>query len=290
MELSPECILCTIKKIDHLYDSLSQRSSEKLDFMKKIYRLAAEAEQSDTAPLLSARMMRVFLNDLNLKDPYKEQKKIYNELLLKKEKGIEKHIREFENPLIAALKYAMVGNLIDFGAMDDVSDSDLEMLLSDATNIKLDDDIMDKFFSQLESANSLVYIGDNAGEIVLDKIFVKFLQEVFPNINIAFLVRGKPVFNDSTMEDAEQIGLTELVEVFDNGSDIPGTQLDCISKEALALIEEADLILAKGQGNFETLAGCGKNVFYLFLCKCDLFTSRFNMNKFDGVFTHESKF
>lgn len=289
MEISPDCVLCTIKKIDNLYDQLSEISSDKLHFMKKIYHLAAEAEQNDTAPHLSAKMMRVLLKDMNLEDPYKKQKVAYNKLLLTKEFGIESFIRESKKPVIAALKYAMVGNLIDFGAMDDVPEEELEKLLASAINIELDNEILDEFFLQLESANKLVYIGDNAGEIVLDKIFVKILTEKFPNLKIAFIVRGKPIFNDATMEDAAQIGLNELVTVYANGSDIPGTQLDYISKDALSLIEDADLVLAKGQGNFETLVGCGKNIFYLFLCKCDLFTKRFNMNKFDGVFTHESR-
>jgi hypothetical protein len=173
--------------------------------------------------------------------------------------------------------------------MDDISDSDLDVLLERAPKLELDEAMVEEFFKQLMTAEKLVYIGDNAGEIVLDKIFVKILREYYPNLDIVFLVRGKPVFNDATLEDAEQVGLSRLLSVLGNGTDIPGTQLNHISLEALQEINRADLILAKGQGNFETLSGCGHNVFYLFLCKCALFTKRFKMKQFEGVFTHETK-
>lgn len=289
MDISTECILCAVRKIDYLYDELIGKQTGKLDFMKEIYRIAAETKAQDTAPLLSARMLRLFLCEAGMDDPYREQKEKYNRILLKKESSIEKGIRGAVNPLAVALKYAMVGNLIDFGAMDDISDSDLEVLLENAPELELDEAMMGKFFKQLMTAEKLVYIGDNAGEIVLDKIFIKILREYYPNLDIVFLVRGKPVFNDATMEDAEQVGLSRLISVLGNGTDIPGTQLNHISPEALQEINGADLILAKGQGNFETLSGCGHNVFYLFLCKCALFTKRFKMKQFEGVFTHEAK-
>jgi hypothetical protein len=289
MDISTECILCAVRKIDHLYDELIGKKTGKLDFMKEIYRIAAETKAQDTAPLLSARMLRLFLCEAGIEDPYREQKEKYNRILLKKEPSIEEGIRNAVDPLAVALKYAMVGNLIDFGAMDDISDSDLDVLLERAPKLELDEAMVEEFFKQLMTAEKLVYIGDNAGEIVLDKIFVKILREYYPNLDIVFLVRGKPVFNDATLEDAEQVGLSRLLSVLGNGTDIPGTQLNHISLEALQEINRADLILAKGQGNFETLSGCGHNVFYLFLCKCALFTKRFKMKQFEGVFTHEAK-
>ncbi len=289
MDISTECILCTVRKIDHLYDELVGEPTGKLDFMKEIYRIASETKAQDTAPLLSARMLRLFLREAGMDDPYREQKIKYNRMLQDKEESIEAEIQNGADPLAVALKYAMVGNMIDFGAMDDISDSELERLLESASDLELDEAMLEKFFVQLETAGKLVYIGDNAGEIVLDKIFVKMLQEYYPDLDISFLVRGKPVFNDATIEDAEQVGLCNLTHVLGNGTDVPGTQLDHISSEALYEINRADLILAKGQGNFETLSGCGRNVFYLFLCKCALFTRRFKMKQFEGVFTHESR-
>jgi len=94
-------------------------------------------------------------------------------------------------------------------------------------------------------------------------------------------------YNDATILDAEEIGLVNIVNVIDNGTDIPGTQLNKINRKSREIIDNADLIIAKGQGNFETLFGCDKNIYYIFLCKCDLFVNRFNMEKFNGIFANE---
>ena len=104
------------------------------------------------------------------------------------------------------------------------------------------------------------------------------------------LVRGKAVLNDATMEDAKQIGLTEMVSVLGNGSGIAGTAFAKISEEARKVLKEADVILAKGQGNFESMYGCGLNVYYLFLCKCDWFVKRFGLTKNAGVFLREGEY
>lgn len=112
-------------------------------------------------------------------------------------------------------------------------------------------------------------------------------MQQYPQIDITVIVRGKPALNDATIEDAEEAGLSEVVTVIGNGNGITGTWLPEISAEAREKIEEADLILSKGQGNFETLQGCGKNIYYMFLCKCKLFVERFQMEQFEGVLANE---
>lgn len=142
----------------------------------------------------------------------------------------------------------------------------------------------------LERASKLVYVTDNCGEIVLDKQLIRFLKEQFPNLEITALVRGKQVLNDATIEDAQQIGLTELVPVMENGTGIAGASMRAINEESRKALENADVILAKGQGNFESLYGCGLNVYYLFLCKCDWFVRRFGLTKNAGVFMREGDY
>lgn len=104
---------------------------------------------------------------------------------------------------------------------------------------------------------------------------------------IAVLVRGEPVINDATLEDAAQVGLTEIVPVIGSGTAIPGTELLELSEEARERMLNADIILSKGQGNFETLHGTGLNIYYLFLCKCDYFVRRFGMKRYEGIFARE---
>ena len=139
----------------------------------------------------------------------------------------------------------------------------------------------------LDKAEELVYLLDNCGEIVADKLLVKVLKEQYPNINITVMVRGVEVLNDAVMEDAEEVGLTKLVKVIGNGNGVAGTQEDLLSREAREAIEKADIIISKGQGNFETIYGGGWNIYYLFLCKCAWFSERFGMERLKGVFINE---
>ena len=115
------------------------------------------------------------------------------------------------------------------------------------------------------------------------------MKEKYPQLNITVIVRGYPVVNDATMEDAEEIGLTDIVKVTGNGSNVGGTWFPGLSNEARTLLEQADVILAKGQGNFETMNDCGLNVYYLFLCKCDLFQRRFHAKALQGMFLNERR-
>ena len=140
---------------------------------------------------------------------------------------------------------------------------------------------------ELEKAKKLVYLTDNCGEIVMDKLLIKQIKNKYPDLDITVMVRGAEVINDATIEDAKQVGLNEIVKVIPNGSDIAGTWIEEISEEAKKELDEADIIISKGQGNFETLRKCGKNIYYIFLCKCDLFANIFQVPKLTGMLINE---
>lgn len=163
----------------------------------------------------------------------------------------------------------------------------LQTILERAKDEKISKEVYDSFVKDLEQARTLVYLTDNCGEIVLDKLFIRLLKERYDNLEITVIVRGKEVINDATMEDAEEVGLTELVTCIGNGSDAPGTVLEELSEEARQRILQADVIISKGQGNFESMAGCGLHPYFLFLCKCDLFVERFGLERFSSVFMKE---
>lgn len=288
MEINLECIYCTIKKADSLFSKYETDSNKKLAFMKEVFKIVSECEIKDTSPSINAKIMRCLDKRFQLGDPYYEIKKQYNELLLSMEQEIFNRINQSNEKLLTALKYAMIGNFIDFGAMDEVDVNQLKRLIEEAPNKVIDTNEYKSFLVQLEKAEKVTYIVDNAGEIVFDKIFIQVIKERYPDKTLDVIVRGKPIHNDATIIDAQEVGLCNIVNVVDNGTDIPGTQLDKINKKAKQIIDNADLIIAKGQGNFETLFGCNKNIYYAFLCKCDLFTKRFNIEKFSGIFINET--
>ena len=203
--------------------------------------------------------------------------------------SVEEKIRTSADPLETALLYARIGNYIDFAALENVSQETMLKLLENENQEPLSQTEYANFQTDLSTAKTLVYLTDNCGEIVLDKLAVKILKEKYPQLNITVIVRGYPVVNDATMEDAEEIGLTDIVKVTGNGSNVGGTWFPGLSNEARTLLEQADVILAKGQGNFETMNDCGLNVYYLFLCKCDLFQRRFHAKALQGMFLNERR-
>jgi len=197
--------------------------------------------------------------------------------------AIREKLELSEDPLKAAIQYAMTGNYIDFGALDRIDEEELQRILDHSADNHVDGQEYLKLRKELKKAKRIVYLTDNCGEIVTDKLLIEEIQKENPEAAVTVIVRGFPVLNDATMEDAVQVGLTGMVHVIGNGSEIAGTCLDEISEEAKEFIDSADVILAKGQGNFETLRMCGKNIYYIFMCKCEMFAERFQVPRFSGM-------
>lgn len=289
MKLNPFCMCCALnkqeQKIRHYPDM-----EKKTEYMKKVMALIANTEENDCAPSLSVDIQKLYSSFWNCPmEDFTKIKKEFNQLMLNMEASIEDKIRKANDPLEKALLYARIGNYIDFAALSNVDQSTVITLLDEKSSEALDEKEYENFLRDLSSARKLVYLTDNCGEVVLDKMAVKILKEQYPDLDITVIVRGYPVVNDATMEDAEEIGLTDLVKVIGNGSNVGGTWIPGINAEARELLYDADLIIAKGQGNFETLNDCGLNIYYLFLCKCDLFQRRFHAENLQGMFLNERR-
>ena len=289
MKLNPFCMCCALNKQEQKIRRYPDME-KKTEYMKKVMTLMANTEEKDCAPSLSVDIQKLYSSFWNCPmEDFTEIKKEFNQLMLNMEVSIEDKIRKSNDPLEKALLYARIGNYIDFAALSNVDQSTVITLLDEKSSEALDEKEYKNFLHDLSSAKKLVYLTDNCGEVVLDKMAVKILKEQYPNLDITVIVRGYPVVNDATMEDAEEIGLTDLVNVIGNGSNVGGTWIPGISSESRELLYNADLIIAKGQGNFETLNDCGLNIYYLFLCKCDLFQRRFHAENLQGMFLNERR-
>lgn len=286
MKLSSHCMYCLVKRQE---ESISSCKDENLKskYMKEVLKIISNAEDKDTAPVIIAKINELHKKFFKTTYSFKKLKKDYNELMLNQENNIWNIIKSKEDKLLCALKFARAGNYIDFGAMAEVDNEKLKYLMDTAEDEIIDLDEYIHFREDLVQGKTLIYLTDNCGEIVLDKLLIKIIKESYPHINIKVIVRGMEVLNDATLEDAKLVGLTDVVTVIDNGTEVAGTQLDSINSISRQAIDKADVIISKGQGNFETLHGCGLNIYYLFLCKCDWFVRRFNLEKFKGVFTNE---
>ena len=218
---------------------------------------------------------------------YTQIKKHFNALMLGMSEELERRVLESDDPLKSAVQYAMMGNFIDFAALDNVEESKLMELIDRAPIIEVDAACLELMREQSASAKTLTYITDNCGEIVMDKILIRQLKRQNPGLDVTVIVRGAPVANDATMEDAQQVGMTELGRCIGNGTVTDGTVMRILSREAREAITGADMVIAKGQANYESMYGCGYNIFYIFMCKCMLFTERFKVPKLTGILTHE---
>jgi uncharacterized protein with ATP-grasp and redox domains len=166
--------------------------------------------------------------------------------------------------LETAFRLAIAGNIIDLGVKTSIAESDIEKIITNCLTADFDKSHFEYFIDSVSRSERILYLTDNAGEIIFDKLLI----EQLPLEKITVAVRGKPVINDATMEDAEFAGLTNIVNVIDNGSDAPGTILEDCSQDFRDCFEKADLIIAKGQGNYETLSEINKKIFFILKVKC----------------------
>lgn len=279
MRINENCAGC-------LYDKQKQVTDDPA-YLDEVRAIIENRREEDTSPYLVYLFGQAYERRYGKRASYKDIKSRFNDLVLSMEDGIRNLIEADEDPLTAAMVYARIGNYIDYGAMDHV---DEETFLSLFQNVEVRDQdraAMASMTRQCAEAEHFLLIADNCGEIVLDKLFLEQLKKRFPHLKITVLVRGGEVLNDATEEDALYAGVQQVAGIVSNGTTVAGTVYEMISEEARHLLDTADVILAKGQGNYESLCRQGRHIFYSFLCKCDLFTGRFQVPKLTGILVEE---
>ena len=286
MKVSAECMHCLVKR---QAENIKKYPDEekKAEYLGKVLGIIANGAAEEPAPVLLSHIGRLHEAYFGKPFSFDELKKGYNAMLMEKEAEIRRKIKEASDPLALALRFSQIGNYIDFGALGSVDDAKLADFLEQAEALPLSEETYLKFTENLKQAKKLVFMTDNCGEIVLDKLLLETITKEFPHVERTIIVRGEPVLNDATMEDALQVGIDACGKVIPNGTNIAGTYIPWVSAEAKAALDEADLLIAKGQGNFESLHGCGLNIYYLFLCKCQWFMERFGLPQYSGVFINE---
>ena len=280
------CTQCLLKQhLTNYPDTATEE--ERLTYIRRLFSILTDIAPGESSPVIVNRILTLQKEMFDQFVDYTDIKKHFNQLMLEQEDWIYADISSATDPIRRALQYVMKGNYIDFGVLSDVNSEKLMELLSQAKDQTIDEQIFEELMQDLTSAKNMVLLTDNCGEIVLDKLLIRTIKSQFPDLQVHVIVRGGHALNDATMEDACQVGLPDLVKVIGNGTCLQGTYLPDISKEARDLLEQADVILSKGQGNFESLQYCGLNIYYLFLCKCDLFTKRFHTHLYNGILTND---
>jgi uncharacterized protein with ATP-grasp and redox domains len=270
MKLDLNCITCNIKQVIKTTELFEVDRNKKEGMMREVLEYLSNADYSKCNPEIIAGTWDIILKYIENDNPYADIKKYYNMEVLKMTESIENLIENSNNKFNTALKIAIAGNLIDFQATHTF---DIEMLMEKITNIEKTNLAIDhskELYELLKTAENVMYLGDNCGEICLDKKFIKYIRNDFPNIKVHFGVRGKTIINDVTLDDALMVGMHEVADVIENGDGSLGTVIDRVSDEFKEKFYHADVVIAKGQGNYESLSETAKNnIFHLFMAKCE---------------------
>lgn len=268
------CVECLFGK--HLQNTRSLGDDETgYAFAKELMRLFLDTKENESSAVMGARINKLYMKYYGLpQDRFRQEKEESNRFVMERLETVRSRVLKAEDPVMTALQYAILGNYIDFSALGkSVSFEVLENMLQEPEKFAFDPKYYPDFCRDLEKGHNLLILTDNAGELGFDWVLAETLSRKYPQLQITFCVRGKPAHNDATREDCAYMGIP--FPVIDSGSDVGGTDLEYIGQEARSAIETADVILAKGMGNTETLYGCGYNVYYAFLVKCKRFQQVF---------------
>jgi len=268
MKIKLACIPCALGSLVKLVQNGVIPVEKQEIAMRSLLKHLATLDFTQSPPLLGKEIHRIIREIINNPDPYKDLKEKFNSEMLKHYSKFKKQVNASSNPFDTALRLAIAGNIIDFGPSHDFEVmSTIDRVLNDSFAID-DSKILQKEISQ---AKSILYLGDNAGEIVMDRLFLETIQQGdAPHPKVYFGVRGAPIINDVTQADAIRVGIDNLAEVISNGDSAPSTILPDTSKSFQAVFNSVDLIIAKGQGNFEGLTDCKRTVYCLLMVKCEV--------------------
>ena len=266
MKVHPDCLPCFLRQT---VIALKQGTKEKdARLHEKVLKgVLEEIERADLSrsPAHSTTFMHRLIREILGRDPFKKVKSDYNRIALKSYPRLSRFAAASRDPLLTAARLAIAGNIIDFGIFTAV---DIDATVERALRGPIACDDFGDFKKAVRRARSVLYLTDNAGEIVFDRILIETLKAMGKKVTVA--VKGEPVLNDATAEDAARVGITDICRVVDNGSDCVGTILPMTSPGFRRIYANAGLVISKGQGNFETLLDEKKRIFFLFQSKCEV--------------------
>ena len=272
--MDSQCLMCHLRRNLEVVRPLGTEEKT-MEFVREVLRLYVDGPKDVPSTWFNPQVSDLLQKHYGLAEDRMRQEKLdSNRFVLERLDTIRQKVRAASDPLYAALQFAVLGNYLDFGALQgQVSFETLEGMLAKGLEMDLDREIYAALCRDLEQGKKLLYLTDNAGEIGFDRLFAEEIAKKYPHLEITFCVRGDIANNDATREDAAAVGIP--FPIIDNGNRIAGTQMDQLSEEAETAIKTADVIIAKGMANTETMYGCGYNVYYAFLVKCQRFVRDF---------------
>jgi uncharacterized protein with ATP-grasp and redox domains len=262
-----DCIPCFLRQALGVARVISDDAEVHRRVLNEVSRLIPELPLDVTPPEVARQVYRLVYRLTGSDDPYREEKRRANEIALALYPHLKKAVADSDGPMLTACKLAIGGNSIDLGPTSRYAD--INSIISSALDTGLGINDYDEFRRGIDESRRIVYLGDNAGEIVFDRILIEEIKRV-KDVHIDFVVRERPIINDATMTDARFVGMDKVAEIVSSGSDAPATVLGQCSQRMLEIYQAADIIIAKGQGNYESLSREEGNIFFLLKAKCEV--------------------
>ncbi len=262
MKAQVECFCCNIRQTQEAVEKAGKDRQFTWQVLQKICLNYAHADPEWTPAFMTTIAHHIAQEMVGIEDLYYEEKRYYNRMALKLYPQLKEYVEKSRNRLETALRIAIAGNIIDLGVYKEVQVGEiLDQIEYTPWGIYDWDD----FQAVLKSSKILLYIGDNAGEVVFDRVF---LEEINQGRKIYFVVKGKPVSNDAVREDAIEAGIDKVATILTTGQGEIGIDIERATQEVQEIWKKADCILSKGQGNFETLSDRSESMYYLLKAKC----------------------
>lgn len=271
------CFFCFARAFERLLTESQLTPKQKNQFTSTMASLYLQNANEFSAPWYASQLHREYKKVTGIQDPYLQEKKTSNDWAKQMYPDLKKIIIESEDPFQTALRLSIAGNIMDYavGNQFDLVETIQQVMSAD---FAIDDSLSLK--NALSEANSVLYLGDNCGEIVFDKLFIEHIMHP----NLIYAVRGEPVINDATLDDAYDIGMDQVADVISNGHGAPSTLIEYCSDEFIKSFDNADVIISKGQGNLEGLYHkTNKQVYFLLMIKCEVIAHALKVRRGDFV-------
>jgi uncharacterized protein with ATP-grasp and redox domains len=258
-----DCIPCFVRQALDAVRFVTDDEGVHAEVLRQVLRAASEMDMRMAPPAMGQQIHRLIRRLTGRDDPYRDVKNRFNRFAMGLYPEMKARVEAAADPLAAAVRVAIAGNVIDFGVRSDLTEAAVRETIDRAMGEPICGSVDDLRDAAAE-ARDILFLADNAGEIVFDRVLI----ETLPTEKVTVVVKGRPVINDATINDARAAGLIGRVVVIDNGSDAPGTLLETCSDALRKRFDDADLVIAKGQGNYETLSDSEREILFLLMAKC----------------------
>jgi hypothetical protein len=268
-----ECYPCFVRQALEAARSVGLPDEDAREVLVQVGALMGSFSLDMKPPEMAGRIRDIVRERTGVADPYRDAKRRHTQMALALLPSLRERVRDADDSLRAAVLLAVIGNIIDLGSFDggDIQGRLNELLSAETRAVERESGELfsyDEFRRELSAARTLLYIGDNAGETVFDRLLMEEIRRRFPTLSVTYAVRGVPILNDAVLEDAEEAGLDTVAELTASSSDVPGTLLSRCTPAFRRRFHEADVVVSKGQGNYETLSDAGRRIYFLLMAKC----------------------